>query len=211
VVAGALTELGHLALAAGDPTRARSLLAEGLRLSREHESVRGQVRTLAGLAAVAAALGQPRRALRLGGAVAAAGTTTGRPLPPADRAALDAGLARARRALPAAAQAAAWAEGQALPLEAAAAHALAPAPPEACVRRTAAVPAAGGPRPGRPLTRREAQVLRLVAQGHTDRQIAAALGVSEDTVGRHLTHTYRKLGVATRAAASAAAVRHGLA
>jgi DNA-binding CsgD family transcriptional regulator len=54
-------------------------------------------------------------------------------------------------------------------------------------------------------------VLHLVAQGHTDRQIAAARGVSEETVGHHLTHLYCKLGVATHTAASAAAVRRGLA
>ena len=39
---------------------------------------------------------------------------------------------------------------------------------------------------------------------------AAALGLSEETVGRHLSAVYRKLGVASRAAASAAPVRHGL-
>jgi DNA-binding CsgD family transcriptional regulator len=61
------------------------------------------------------------------------------------------------------------------------------------------------------LTPREAEVLRHVAAGATDRQIAAALVVSEDTVGRHLTHIFRKLDVPSRAGASAFAVRHGLA
>jgi DNA-binding NarL/FixJ family response regulator len=54
-------------------------------------------------------------------------------------------------------------------------------------------------------------VLRHVAAGETDRQIAAALVLSEDTVGRHLTHVFRKLDVSSRAAASVFAVRHGLA
>jgi DNA-binding NarL/FixJ family response regulator len=54
-------------------------------------------------------------------------------------------------------------------------------------------------------------VLRLVTQGQTDRQVAAALGLSEETVGRHLSDIFRTLGVSSRAAASAAAVRHGLA
>jgi DNA-binding NarL/FixJ family response regulator len=54
-------------------------------------------------------------------------------------------------------------------------------------------------------------VLRHVAAGETDRQIAAALVLSEDTVGRHLTHSFRKLDVSSRAGAAAAAVRHGLA
>jgi len=129
LVAAALAELGHIALAVGDAPRAVSLLQESLRLCLDHESLHGLVRTLTGLAAAAAAQGQARRALRLGAAVAAQGKTTGRPLHPAEQAELDGGLARARQALPAAAGAAAWAEGQAMSLAAAAAHALAP---EAC-------------------------------------------------------------------------------
>ena len=54
-------------------------------------------------------------------------------------------------------------------------------------------------------------MLRLVAAGETDRQIAAALVLSEATVGRHLTNIYAKLGVSSRAAATAFALRAGLA
>ena len=54
-------------------------------------------------------------------------------------------------------------------------------------------------------------MLRHVAAGETDRQIAAVLVLSEDTVGRHLTNIFRKLDVSSRAAAGAFAVRHGLA
>ena len=57
---------------------------------------------------------------------------------------------------------------------------------------------------------REAEVLLLVAAGHTDRQIAAALVLSETTVGRHLSNIYAKLGVSSRAAATAFALRAGL-
>ena len=60
------------------------------------------------------------------------------------------------------------------------------------------------------LTARQAEVLRLVAQGYTDRQIAAALVLSETTVGRHLANIYNKLGVSSRAAATAFALRAGL-
>ena len=49
------------------------------------------------------------------------------------------------------------------------------------------------------LTRREREVALLIARGQTDRQIANALGVTEDTVGGHAKHLYRKLGVRTRA------------
>jgi non-specific serine/threonine protein kinase len=213
-VAYALAELGHTALAAGDSEHAAARLTESLRLSREHGTVWLRVHALAGLAACAAARGQPRRALRLGAAAAALGETTGQPLRPADRAALDGGLAPARRALPAEAQAAAWAEGRAMTLEQAVADALEEEPnPVAPTGPSGGASAAGRKRPrfAGGLTARQAEVLGLVALGRTDRQIAAALGLSAETVGRHLSRIYRTLGVASRAAAAAAAVRHGLA
>jgi DNA-binding NarL/FixJ family response regulator len=54
-------------------------------------------------------------------------------------------------------------------------------------------------------------VLRLVAAGKTDRQIAAELVLSEKTVGRHLENIYARLGVSSRAAATLIAARVGLA
>ncbi len=51
------------------------------------------------------------------------------------------------------------------------------------------------------LTERESQILRLVADGHTNTAIAHALEVSPRTVAKHLEHIYRKLGVSSRAAA----------
>ena len=51
------------------------------------------------------------------------------------------------------------------------------------------------------LTEREIQILRLVADGRTNTAIAHALEVSPRTVAKHLEHTYRKLGVNSRAAA----------
>jgi DNA-binding CsgD family transcriptional regulator len=62
----------------------------------------------------------------------------------------------------------------------------------------------GGGRTADGLTAREAEVLRLVAQGMTDRQIAAALVISEKTVGRHLEHVFNKLGVSSRTTAAIA-------
>ena len=56
------------------------------------------------------------------------------------------------------------------------------------------------------LTRREQQVLELVAAGRTDAAIGHLLGCSPRTVGKHLEHAYRKLGVSSRAAAVAGAV-----
>jgi DNA-binding CsgD family transcriptional regulator len=61
-----------------------------------------------------------------------------------------------------------------------------------------------------PLTDRELEVLRLVAAGQTNREIAAALTISPHTVGRHLQNIFMKLGVSSRAAATAHAYEHGL-
>jgi ATP/maltotriose-dependent transcriptional regulator MalT len=68
-----------------------------------------------------------------------------------------------------------------------------------------------GPLGGRsPLTGREREVLRLVAEGCTNRKIADALVISEHTVNRHVTNILTKLGVATRTAAVAEAMRRQL-
>jgi len=53
------------------------------------------------------------------------------------------------------------------------------------------------------LTRREIEVLRLVATGKTNRAIAAALGISEKTIARHVSNIFTKLGLSSRAAATA--------
>lgn len=60
------------------------------------------------------------------------------------------------------------------------------------------------------LTPRELEILRLVAQGLHNREIAAKIAVSPATVGRHVHHILGKLQVGTRAAATAYAYRHGL-
>jgi ATP/maltotriose-dependent transcriptional regulator MalT len=77
------------------------------------------------------------------------------------------------------------------------------------VRRVTAllngVPAAGG------LSARETEVLRLVATGKTNKQIAAELSLSEHTISRHLQNIFTKLEVTSRAAATAFAFEHGLA
>lgn len=61
------------------------------------------------------------------------------------------------------------------------------------------------------LTPREAEVLRLVATGKTNRAIAAELVISEKTVARHLNNIFTKLDLSTRAEATAFAFKHGLA
>ena len=60
------------------------------------------------------------------------------------------------------------------------------------------------------LSAREAEVLRLVAGGLTNRAIAEALTISERTVDRHVSNIFTKLDVSTRAAATAFAYEHRL-
>jgi DNA-binding NarL/FixJ family response regulator len=61
-----------------------------------------------------------------------------------------------------------------------------------------------------PLSTRELEVLRLVADGLSNREIAASLVISERTVVHHVTHILDKLAVPSRAAATAYGYRHGL-
>jgi DNA-binding NarL/FixJ family response regulator len=58
------------------------------------------------------------------------------------------------------------------------------------------------------LTAREVEVLRLVAQGLTDAQIAEQLIISPRTVNSHLTSIYSKIGVSSRTAAARYAIEH---
>ena len=60
------------------------------------------------------------------------------------------------------------------------------------------------------LTRREVDVLRLIARGFSTKEAAARLVISPKTAGTHVEHIYEKLGVSTRAEAGLFAVQHGL-
>jgi DNA-binding NarL/FixJ family response regulator len=73
-------------------------------------------------------------------------------------------------------------------------------------------PPGSGPRPAYPagLTAREVEVLRLLAGGRTNKQIAAALVVSVRTVENHIAGIYGKIGAGGRADAATYALRHGL-
>ena len=80
--------------------------------------------------------------------------------------------------------------------------------PSAAARRQAEANGSDGGTAG--LTRRERDVLRLVATGRTDREIAADLAIKPRTVEWHVANLLRKLKVGSRTAAAAHAIRHGL-
>ena len=89
-------------------------------------------------------------------------------------------------------------------------------PPAGPSRKLGAAPdlarldAAGAASPPHGLTARQLEVLRLVASGRTNREIATELTLSEHTVARHLQNIYASLGVSSRTAASAYAFEHRL-
>ena len=60
------------------------------------------------------------------------------------------------------------------------------------------------------LSAREVEVLRLIAAGCANHEIAARLSISPDTVLRHVSHIFAKTGTENRAAAAVFALRHGL-
>ena len=70
--------------------------------------------------------------------------------------------------------------------------------------RTARIEGPGG------LTRREVEVLKLIARGASNKDVAAQLVISPKTAGSHIEHIYAKLGVSNRAEAGLFAVQHGL-
>jgi predicted ATPase/DNA-binding CsgD family transcriptional regulator len=103
----------------------------------------------------------------------------------------------------------AWNEGQGLGLEQAASDALALAaslaadPPAVTLSQPSATAEFG-------LTPREIEVLVLLQDGLSDREIADALSISERTAGNHVQHAMQKLGVTSRTAAAVFAVRNNL-
>jgi len=78
------------------------------------------------------------------------------------------------------------------------------------LQRTADMPSAPAIQAKSDLTAREIEVLAHVAAGRTNREIASALTISQHTVGRHLENVFAKLGVNSRAAATAYAYEHHL-
>ena len=203
-----LSQLGEIATDRGELDRAEALSREGLRLAWAIGERRYLAGALAGLARAVAARGDAARGARLYGAVDAVLEATGANLPMT--ALLDYERARAvvRAGLGEAAFAAARAEGRALPLPEVVAEAergAAQAAEPAAAERAARTGAPAG------LTARELEVLRLVAAGRSNREIGAALLVTQRTAATHVTHILAKLGVESATAAGAWAVRHGLA
>ncbi len=206
--AEALADLGGVAQVQGDMARVATLAAESLRVTRSQGWLWYLPESLELLAGVALARGDTERAVRLFGAADAQREASGAARQPVFRAPDTRNIAVARTALGQDTFASAWAEGRSTSLEQAIEEALTIAdtsPGEANgVTSDTTLPDVG-------LTERELEVVRLLACGRTDREIAEALFVSPRTVNSHTARIYAKLGIGSRAEATAWAVRHGLA
>ena len=160
---------------------------------------------LVGLGEVVAAQHKLAWAAQLWGAAEALRDALGVPIPPVERADYERSLSAARVHLGERAFAAAWAQGRSMtPEQAFAAQGQKPTPSSITTVSPPPTYPAG-------LTAREMEVLRLLAGGLTDVQIAEKLVLSPRTVHAHVSSIYSKLGVTSRSATTRYAIEHHLA
>jgi DNA-binding CsgD family transcriptional regulator len=220
--------LGWIAVAAGDFAQARQSLAENLRLNQRCGQRLGIARGLEACAALAAASGQPGPAARLAGAACQLRESLGHGTGIGPR--IEQVLEFARGQIGTSA-AAVFAEGRELTAEDAVAFALgggqAPSgsggaaepawtDPSRTVRADSAGsgggglggPFPGGGRAAGPLTPRELEIARLIAQGLSNKDIADELVISPATAARHVANILAKLGYTKRAQVASWASRH---
>ncbi len=207
-VSAALYGLALAARGQGEHERAAELYAEGLATSIEAGDNANIAYCLDGLAQVAVAQGNMERTARLFGAAEASLEAAGGVLYPHAqvRSKREQAMNAIRSRLGETAFSAAWTQGAAITPAEMVEYALsteewtstpAPAVPKD--------PSAGAA--SRDLTRREREVVDLVARGLTNRQIASELSISEHTVANHIARILRKLGLASRAQIAAWAAK----
>jgi DNA-binding NarL/FixJ family response regulator len=196
-----------VALSQGRHADARSSFAECLRLRQDVGDLVLMAQSMEGVAALAAARGKSDSAIRMIGAVAAFRHAIGARQHRQDRVRLDRWLDPLRVAVGEAAVENAMAAGRKLSLDEALDLALAETETDDL---EVPQPATHRQKPTGRLTSRQIEILRLVAAGKTDRQIAMELVLSEKTVGRNLENIYARLGVSSRAAATFVAANEGL-
>jgi len=203
-------DLARILAVPGEVAWSSALYQDTLVLLRENGNEEFIPACLEGLADITGAQGEPVWAARLWGAAGALREALGTPLPPVARADYERAVAAARTTSGERAFAAAWTEGRSMsPEQALAARgpmtvsmpipASLPSPPPT---KISSYPAS--------LTAREVEVLRLVAQGMTNEQMATQLVISPRTVNTHLTSIFGKIGVSTRSAATRYAIDHHL-
>jgi non-specific serine/threonine protein kinase len=187
----------------GDTPRAGALYRESLELAWEHHDRLGVRMVLPGLAGLAVAEGDAARAVRLAGAASALEENAGIWAFPPIKARHERWLAAAEQALDPQTRATAWAQGRGMSLDEALAHAL-EEPAAASAGHERGVGRQGA------LSPREREVLAMVAEGKSNREIAAALVVTEHTAKYHVASLLNKLGATSRAEVVTRAVALGL-
>jgi predicted ATPase/class 3 adenylate cyclase/DNA-binding CsgD family transcriptional regulator len=208
--AESLLLLGRVEALEGDYAAARAFYEDCLVIGREVGDNLSIAFYLEGWAYLVAMQGDPVWAARLWGVAEALREAMGTPLSPVDRTAYERAVAAVHTLLGEKTFVAAWEEGRSMTAE----QALAaqgrtlgtPAPPPIPPAATSAPPAKSPTTYPADLTAREVEVLRLVAQGMTNDQIAEQLVISPRTVNSHLTSIYGKIGVTSRSAATRYAI-----
>ncbi len=206
-----LYALAQVAEASGNHMDSQTLYEQGVMLTSKSGNKRTLAFGLEGVAAAVAAQGNPAWAAHLWGAAEAQREMTGAPLPPIERAPYNRAVTAARTWLGEQAFATAWAQGRAMELQQALSSPEREALPASNQEEEAFSPTPFSPPPHPDgLTAREVEVLRLLAKGLSNAQIAEELMVSQLTIKAHLRSIYSKLQVTSRSAATRYALEHDL-
>jgi predicted ATPase/DNA-binding CsgD family transcriptional regulator len=218
-IAWAMYDLAGLPLAQRNYASARPLYEEGFQRAMAVGDKLLVASCLEGLAAAVVGLGMVDRsnadmvgAIQVWGTAASIREAIGAPIPAVQRAAYEHSLDQARARVSEQAFRSAWEKGRSItPEEALASHTTSSmsAPPLSSPAPTAVPPTQPVTYPDG-LTPREVEVLRLLAQGMTNHQIAERLVVSLPTVKTHVASIFNKLGVNSRSAATRSAIEHHL-
>lgn len=215
IVGTAQTALGDLARSRGDGADASDRYRAALALHAEGDDLPGLLGPLAGVALLAAQGGMAEPAARLLGSIEALRETIGVALPTAERAEHDRAVAALRGKLGRQDVAVLWQAGRARSGRDAVGDAMALLAEVPAVVAPSRPPARGGATTDNllpaGLSEREGEVLRLVAGGLTNAEVADKLFLSPHTVSAHLRRIYGKLDVTSRSAATRFAIEHGLA
>lgn len=205
-----LADMGRLFTLQGDLTRARQLIEESLAISLQIRNRWFVASCLERLGEIFVAQDRHVQAARFWGAASAIRSAIAAPVPPIEVKQYERAQAQARQQLGEARFKTAWLEGERMtPDQVLAQERLARTKQEA--QEAAPPPPPPVPTNLADLTEREVEVLRCVATGLTNAQIAEQLVISPRTVQAHLSSIYSKIGVTSRSAATRYALENDLA